>query len=302
MPIKRIGPYESEYAFRVALETRLRNVSQECGMDLQRLQRTVAFERLLARLFAPEHTHWLLKGGYAQEMRFPNRARSTGDIDLSLQDSQLLSLKIADQQALSPGDIMFEHLQIAADLDLGDGFRFTIRQPVLRKAAGLESSARFSVEARLAGRPFARFHVDVGWADPVVGIPEWTEGNHMLDFAGIPPARVALYPLEMQFAEKFHAYTHPWRDRENTRVKDLVDIVLLIHAGQMDSAKVKWALETIFRTRNTHPLVSDPPAPPDAWAQTYQAMAQELDLPARTLSETQTLLGVYWKDNGFGGI
>jgi hypothetical protein len=40
-----IGPYDSAQAFRQALEVRLRHIAQEKGLDLQRLQRRVAFER-----------------------------------------------------------------------------------------------------------------------------------------------------------------------------------------------------------------------------------------------------------------
>ena len=43
-----IGPYDTAQAFRTALEARLRNVAQRQGTALQRLQRRVAFERLLA--------------------------------------------------------------------------------------------------------------------------------------------------------------------------------------------------------------------------------------------------------------
>ncbi len=39
-----IGPYKTPQAFRVALETRLRQTAQVRGVDLQRLQRQVAFE------------------------------------------------------------------------------------------------------------------------------------------------------------------------------------------------------------------------------------------------------------------
>ena len=46
-----IGPYDTPQAFRAALEARLRNIAQQQGTDLQRLQRRVAFERLLGRLF-----------------------------------------------------------------------------------------------------------------------------------------------------------------------------------------------------------------------------------------------------------
>ena len=43
----------------------------EQGQDLQRVRSKVAFERLLARLFADSSGKWLLKGGYAMELRFP---------------------------------------------------------------------------------------------------------------------------------------------------------------------------------------------------------------------------------------
>ena len=72
-----IGPYETAYAFRSALETRLRPIAQREGTDLQRLRRRIAFERLLARLFAHGDPPWLLKGGFALELRLRDRARAT---------------------------------------------------------------------------------------------------------------------------------------------------------------------------------------------------------------------------------
>lgn len=61
-----IGSYDTPQAFRAALEARLRNIAQQEGTDLQRLQRRVAFERLLARLFVGDAPPWMLKGGYAR--------------------------------------------------------------------------------------------------------------------------------------------------------------------------------------------------------------------------------------------
>ena len=39
-----IGPYDTPFAFRMALEERLRNLSRQQGIDLLRLRRRVAFE------------------------------------------------------------------------------------------------------------------------------------------------------------------------------------------------------------------------------------------------------------------
>jgi hypothetical protein len=40
-------------------------MATEQGLDLQRLRRQVAFDRLLCRLFRHADSPWLLKGGYA---------------------------------------------------------------------------------------------------------------------------------------------------------------------------------------------------------------------------------------------
>ncbi len=78
--------YGTPQAFRTALEDRLRNLAQEQGIDLQRLRRRVAFERLLARFFEDAGAPWLLKGGFALELRWQDRARSTVDLDLTVPD------------------------------------------------------------------------------------------------------------------------------------------------------------------------------------------------------------------------
>jgi len=64
--------YKTPGAFHTALETRLQSRAREEGTDLQRLRRQVAFDRFLARIFprGPEATYpWVLKGGYAMELR-----------------------------------------------------------------------------------------------------------------------------------------------------------------------------------------------------------------------------------------
>jgi predicted nucleotidyltransferase component of viral defense system len=288
------GPYDTPQAFRTALQARLRNVARQRGTDLQRLQRRVAFERLLARLFAGQDPPWLLKGGYALELRLPARARSTLDLDLSVPEPErLLSAPVGDEAARRDAQI-HEQLQIAAERDLDDGFQFLVRLP--KQAAIPGGGIRCSVEARLAGRVFARFHLDVGLGDAVLDPPEWVTGSDLLDFAGIPAAQVALYPVAQQFAEKIHAYTFPWQDRDNTRVKDLVDLVLLIHAGQVDPERARLALRATFAARASHPLPFQLPEPPQDWAEPYAALAQELDLPAATLSQAYAYLAGYWSE------
>jgi hypothetical protein len=288
-----IGPYDTPQAFRAALEARLRNVAQQQGTDLQRLQRRVAFERLLARLFAEDDPPWLLKGGYALELRLQDRARSTLDLDLSVPEpGRLMHPAFGGKGDLIAGQI-HERLQIVAECDLDDGFEFLIQLP--KRASLPGGGIRCTVEARLAGRAFARFHLDVGFGDAVLDPPEWVVGSDLLAFVGVPAARVALYPLAQQIAEKIHAYTFPWEDRDNTRVKDLVDLVLLVQSESLEPKRVRRALVATYETRGTHPLPAKLPAPPREWDEPYAALAKELGLSPRTPGQAYVCLDVHWR-------
>ena len=75
--------YATPGALRAALEGRLSDLAKEQGLDLQRMRRQVAFDRLLCRLFRHADSPWLLKGGYAMELRIQS-ARTTRDIDLAI--------------------------------------------------------------------------------------------------------------------------------------------------------------------------------------------------------------------------
>lgn len=295
-----IGPYATPQAFRTALEARLRNLAQSRGTDLQRLQRRVSFERLLARLFIQDDPPWFLKGGYALELRLKDQARSTVDVDISVPETVCIQFLNEMGRDVSCVEAVYAHLQEAAASDLGDGFEFLIGRLQEEHTGAPRGGARCSVEARMAGRTFTRFHLDVGLGDFVLDQPDWVEGSALLAFAGISPVQVALYPVAQQFAEKVHAYTFPWHDRDNTRVKDLIDLVLLVGTDLPDPGRIRCALRATFETRDTHPIPARLPEPPPSWAEPYAALARELELPASTLQEAYAYLDAWWDRWGLG--
>jgi len=77
--------YSSAFAFRRALEDRLNALSKAEGVDLQRMRRQLAFDRLLVRLFAEGGPPWFLKGGYRCTVRkgFPLLRRNSLNDDLA---------------------------------------------------------------------------------------------------------------------------------------------------------------------------------------------------------------------------
>jgi hypothetical protein len=54
--------YSTAFAFRRALEDRLSAASKAEGVDLQRMRRQVAFDRLLVRLFAEGNPPLAIEG------------------------------------------------------------------------------------------------------------------------------------------------------------------------------------------------------------------------------------------------
>jgi hypothetical protein len=161
--------YATAAAFRRALEDRLKDIAGKEGVDLQRLRRQVAFDRLLARLFQvgpPLALPWVLKGGYAMELRI-KAARTTKDIDLTMG-----GVSNSDKENLA----MLEKLQEAAAFGGDDFFVYTIGEPISDLDAAPYGGARFPVEARVDGRVFVGFHLDVGIGDAVMEPLEVIEG------------------------------------------------------------------------------------------------------------------------------
>jgi len=191
--------YATAGAFRTALEARLNERARRDGVDLHRLRRQVAFDRLLARMFDPSQPardSWVLKGGYALEMRF-HMARSTKDLDLTVRT------RAGDSSSLR------ERLQLAASIDLPDFFTFIVGEAMAELNQAPDGGARFPVDARLDGRTFVKFHVDLGVGDEVLEPLESVEGEDWLGFAGIPAVVVPALSVDQHWAEKFHAYTRP---------------------------------------------------------------------------------------------
>ena len=91
---------------------------------------------------------------------------------------------------------------------------------------------------------------------------ETLSGRDWLGFAGIASAKFPAVSPEAQFAEKLHAYTLPRVGRENTRVKDLVDLVLLIERAELDAARLTMAIRETFQRRKTHDVPSALIPPP----------------------------------------
>ena len=274
--------YATGLALRTALEERLKRVAREEEVDLQRLRRQVAFDRFLARLFPSAGAEWILKGGYAMELRFQT-ARTTKDLDFTV--------RVAPA---GRDDLLLKQIQDVGVADLGDFFTFRIGEAMMDLDGAPYGGARYPVESIMDGRIFVKFHLDVGIGDVVLDPLEQARMRDWLGFAGILPPAVPMIQQEQQFAEKLHAYTLP-RTAPNSRVRDLVDIAILIQFGTLESKRVMQALHATFDLRATHsvPKALDPP--PEEWNAPFARMAAECRLEL-SASEAFRILVEFYTD------
>jgi hypothetical protein len=265
---------------RASLLARMRNVAASVpGTDpARRVQLTLAMDRYLARLLATtEWGSWVLKGGYANQLRAPFEARFTQDVDLKLD---------------APLEDAHDILAQAASTDLTDlfSFEFAARPQSLVGPPG--GGLRFPIRARLAGTEFVRFGADVNSTDAVVGKLERHPSDPRVVKLGFPMLWFPVYPIAQQFAEKLHAFTRP-RDQENTRVKDLADMIWFVERyGFRSDALIDSGVAT-FGRRSEHRWPPDVPGVPGAWARPYAALRREMGIAPQTPVAARDALAMF---------
>ncbi len=234
---------------RASLIVRMSNAAREAGVVPRRIHLVVAIDRLLVRLLQAAPGQWVVKGGYANQLRRPDDARFTEDLDL----------KIDAAIETAP-----ELLASGFAVDLGDDFGYEVATSPAPLEGPPGGGLRFVVVARLAGTELVRFKVDVSAADVVVGDFESYLSDPVVERLGFRRSRFPIYPINQHFAERLHALTLP-RDVENTRDRDLVDLVWFIRHFTFRSEALAIACIATFERRTTHPWPPVIEMPPDSW-------------------------------------
>ena len=253
--------YATIGAFEAALKAKLAARVTE-HRSIQDLRKHLAFDRVLARLSRVAPDAWLLKGGVALEYLLEH-ARATTDIDLSAH----ITL-----------EKMIDLLEAAAAVELND--YFALRLGERSKPVDAVETYRFRVTVLFEnGRIFEELTIDVGFADPWLGEPQALTAPALLDFAGIAPTTVRAISLEQHLAEKIHAYTKRYSGRESTRVKDLVDMALLLTGSQIKDDVLVKTLREVFSARGTPDVPVALPPPPASWRAVYAHLAADLPIP-----------------------
>jgi hypothetical protein len=268
--MSRKPSYETPTAFRNALTDRLRALAATSRWTLQQLQRQIAYDRLLERLYLV-HEGWVVKGATALLARDLG-VRATIDIDIYRDAAR---------------DVAEAELREAAAMDLGDWFRY--------ETGGSHSIAdeilamRIPVTAFIGTTVWQSFPVDIVGTDvTMTGEPEQVPPLARILMPDVEQHGYRVYPLTDHIADKVVATFQRYGRgvRPSTRYRDLVDLVAIVTAASVDAdAQIKALSSQAGRRGLTLPKRF---AVPDRslWEPGYAAeVRRSLLTTARTLDE-----------------
>ncbi len=273
--------YETAAGLRQAIDTRLNQRARTHHVEVNRLRRGLVFERIMRRLESTEPGEWVVKGGMVLEWRLGTRARATRDLDL-----------VRRGQAVGGPELRERLVDLLAADKEEDRFLFEVGP-----AQTLDVGFRFSVNASLAGKVFASVRLDIAArGEELVSTERLQLPCALPGFDRLSPPQVEAAAPVQHLAEKLHALTRDHGDRLNTRVRDLVDLVLLIELEMVRAADVLPVVRHVFASRGTHTVPLELPDPPGGWARDYAEEAAATSLRARTLEAAMSRLRSFWRE------
>ena len=171
---------------------------------------------------------YLVKGGFALELRFLNRARTSQDIDIVLPVQQ---------------DAIVEALARAIDGREWDGFSFKLKE----RSKEREYVWQVGIQVLYAGGPWCSLTAELasGSADE----PEIVEAYDLRPFGLSEAEPVPCLSRFEQIAQKLHAASSA---SSGMRYRDLVDIFLLDELLERDDARLLAVVERTFERREEH--------------------------------------------------
>ncbi len=257
-------PYQTPAAVESAIRSAAKKAARnDKSLSTQERIRLEYFHRFLCRIFSETPTDaWLLKGGTALLARVPS-ARATSDVDLFNQRHSLAA-------ALT-------ELRRLAALDLGDFFRFEYvshTDSLGGKQQAYTEGIRVNFDVYLGVNKKDRLSVALVVKAVVTDTPETIIPSNLLPLPKLPQCKYRMYPLVDQMADKVCATLSVYNGYPSTRVKDLVDLVLLTLTQTIDGGRIEVAITREAASRGL-PFPETFTAPPD-WDASYRKLASPI--------------------------
>jgi hypothetical protein len=256
--------YRDGVAVWAAAKARAKEAAKLTGGESGALLRQFIHERFLARVFNNPNSQWILKGGNAVLARV-NDARTTKDVDLLHELDDL--------------DAALDQLGVAVTIDLGDHFRFVITGHDTSLGGTGQPHVdgyRVHVDTYCGAVKRHTFGVDLVTGSLMTTAAEVDTTTPVLDLRGMSSPPIRLYPVVDHVADKLCATqaSYGTSDHPSSRVRDLVDIVVLARSRDVDGDSLIGAIhaEWVHRGLDGEPVF----APPASWDRLYPPIARKV--------------------------
>ena len=287
--------------FNAYLAKEAQTLAKDRGETVDRIRKKIAFDFFLRRLISRAPGTYVLKGGYAIEVRF-HVVRATKDIDLVVSRS---STGEASERHMPTAEQIRQNLvdhlaEPAGTDDRFVAFRLDPASSLIRGGGGgIQQSARMLIGTQ----KFTEFSIDLSLADIEHPIKRMQVLRPVIDgFA--KEITCEILGDEQIWAEKLHAYLRQG-DGFVARTKDFADLVLIGQRG-FDFALCHRLIDEVFNywLEDKATLTSLPlpprtgdllPHPPAAWRQAYARIAQDLGIPEDIDVAYEFVSGVFEK-------
>lgn len=245
-------------------EVARRTAHADPSLSMEQRIRLEYFNRFLSRVFSDgPNSEWLLKGGTGILARAP-MGRATLDIDLHREGCGL--------------DEALADLQRLAAVDLGDHFRFVYdRHEEVGGGDGQPYTKGYRVTfvTYIGAQERGRIKVDLVVGVGVTAEPTVIASATALDLPRLIRHEYRLYPVVDQIADKVCATMNSYgHGQSSSRVKDLVDLVVLAVTQTVNGSELLTAIEAEARRRRMSRIVRF--VVPDGWGAGYNRLARQV--------------------------
>lgn len=287
-------------AYYQRLKARCRAVAQDCAIPAETVMMSFVFKVFTARVMREDGAcgregEFILKGGYALELRF-QIGRTTKDLDFVTR-SLIEGIERDDRVRMTR--TIRAKLQALLSKPVGPDdtfFLFEIEENP-RGTVDDGHGVSLSVRTKIGGQSINPFHVDIalpfrreeGTETVTMRSPASPDAGSSID-----GAKVEVVSKESHYADKIHAYTRNRGVNQNSRFKDLVDLVLLSLSG-LDPKKTWRAVSQTFRAWATHDIPETLPPAPEFWEAGFKEMARRCNLPDLSLGDAHSIVSVAWE-------
>ena len=127
--------------------------------------------------------------------------------------------------------------------------------------------------AQLADKSFGRIQLDVSPRTHELHATDRLVIPNSLAFAGIPTVEVEAIDIHRHAAEKFHGMLRDFGERENSRVRDLVDLTILLEHDLLEPVQTAAAVRSVWLERDNTEPPGNLPQLPESWPDRYRRLA-----------------------------